>query len=223
MVIQTVLGFYVFAIFVFVLPAFRASDLQTSILEGLSLEESKLVIALGMLTSFHFCLALQGGQFIFMARLVAASAGSDFLMQKSGNQQRAIFWNCNIAISGLWTLITGALIHSHVGGGKLSMPFESPPNVGRVPLITIFTGLYMLVWGCIGMGMGVMRIAPSYYYFLGSVVLYICAMLNFGIVQFALIPEVPAWPTALHNGLTFMLVFLGPYFVQKLHREERRE
>lgn len=222
MAIQTVLGYYVFIVFVFVIPAFRAADLTGPIVEGLSIGQSRFVIALGVLTSFHFCLALQGGQFVFMARLVVAATGTDFLKQKTGNQMRAIFWNANLALSGLWTLITGAVIHANVGGGKLAMPYESPPNVGRLPLMTIFTGLMMLVYGGLGMAMGAMRMAPSYY-FIGSFVLFLYALLNFGIVQFGLIPGAPAWPTALHNGLVFMVVFLGPYFVQKAHVEGRQK
>lgn len=220
MVIQTLLGYYVFIVYVFVLPAKKASNLAEP-LSGLSLASNKFLIVLGILTSFHFCLALQGGQFVFMARLVAAATGEDFLKQKSGNVMRSCFWNANFALSGLWTLITGSLINSQVGSGRLETQFESPPNVGTLPGLTIFVGLLMLVWGIVGIILGLYKSAPAAY-FLGTGIVYIFALLNFGIAQLSTLENANEFggAVALHNGLSFMVVFLGPYFVYKASNEE---
>lgn len=223
MIVQTLLGYYVFVVFVFMLPAYRSVDLTEPIVPGLSISESRTIITMGILTSFHFCLALQGGQFVFLARMIVAASGQDFLKQKSGNQMRSVFWNCNLALAGLWTIITGAIIHSSVGGGELDAVYLSPPNVGRLPLMTIFTGLAMLAWGGLGASLGVMRKAPMFY-FIGCFVVYVFALLNYGIVQFGLIdsPPSPVWPTPMHNGLVFMVTFIGPYFVMKSADESNK-
>lgn len=212
MAVQTVFGYYVFIVFVFLIPAYRAADLTEPSLDGLSLGQSRFIIAMGILTSFHFCLALQGGQFVFMARLVCAATGDNFLAQATGNRMRAIFWNANLALSGLWTLLTGAIVNSNVGGGRLLTNFFSPPNVGVLPGMTIFTGILFLVWGVVGITMAVMKIAP-FAFFVGSAVVYVMGLLNFGIVQFGLLTGPSSGPVALHNGLVFMVVFIGSYFV----------
>lgn len=224
MVVQTILGYYVFAIFVFVIPVFNAVDLDAPSLEGLTLGESRFIIALGILTSFHFCLALQGGQFVFMARLVCAATGTDFLRQRTGAHMRAIFWNANLGLAGVWTLITGALVSAKVDGGKLAMPFVSPPNVGVLPGMTIATGILMIVVAAKGIFIVISRRPLPKFYFPVIALVYVFALLNFGIVQFGQLekPGVPpsAGPVALHNGLVFMAVFLGPYFVHLAIKQE---
>lgn len=223
MVIQTIFGYYVFVIFVFLIPAFRAANLTTPVLEGLSISSSRFLIVMGIFTSFHFCLALQGGQFLFMARLVCAITGEDFLKQTSGNRMRALFWNGNFALSGLWTFISGLLVSVNVGSGRLAMPFVSPPNVGTVPGLTIATGLVMMVWGVLGMAFGASKKAPTFF-FAGTGAVYLLAMLNFGIAQFSTFsgPGTAA-AVALHNGLVFMVVFLGPFFVYTSYKETEAE
>lgn len=211
--VQTLFGYYVFAVYVFVAPAYRAADLEGPILEGLSIGQSRLLIAMGIMTSFHFCLALQGGQFVFYARLICAGTGRDFLKQNTGNTMRAIFWNANLAFSGLWTLITGAVLHANLGGGTLDVPFEVPPHVGKLPSLTIWTGLLLLLFGLAGVALAVSKMrVPSMFYITAGYV-YLSAFLNFTIVQFGVIDGAPSGPIALHAGLVFMVVFLGPYFL----------
>lgn len=221
MVVQTVLGYYVFAIFVFVIPSFNASNLDAPSLVGLSLGQSRFLIALGVLTSFQFCLALQGGQFVFMARLVCAATGRDFLKQKSGARMRAVFWNANLGLAGLWTLITGILITTNVGSGRLEVPFESAPNVGLLPGMTIVTGVLMMSFAIMGIMVAMMRMQVPKLYYAAAGFVYLFAFLNYTIVQFGLLPEPPAGAVALHAGLVFMVVFLGPYFVHVSEREEQ--
>lgn len=223
MAVQTLLGYYVFVFFVFVQPIFRAIDVDAGQPIGLSIGETRFVIAMGIMTSFHFCLALQGGQFVFMARLVCAATGENFLAQKSGNRMRAIFWNGNLALSGLWTLLTGAVVNANTSGGRLSgPPIFSPPNVGLLPGMTIFTGLVLFVWGIAGIVMALMGVAPMAF-FMGSAVVYVLGLLNFGIVQFGLLDGPPGGAVALHNGLVFMVVFIGAYFVHTAANESKQE
>ena len=223
--VQTLLGYYVFIVYTFVRPIFRSVDLAEPILPGLSLGESRFIISMGILTSFNFCLALQGGQFVFMARLVCAATGKDFLKQKSGLKMRAIFWNANTALSGLWTLITGAVINAKVGGGRLEMPFVSPPNVGFLPGLTIVTGLVFLLLGVGGIILAAMNMAVPKAYYIFVAFSYLLGLLNWGIVQFGLIPDdpSPSGAVAMHNGLVFMVVFIGVYFLRLAERERNGE
>lgn len=213
MITQTILGYFVFIVFIFVEPAVVAANLSAPVLVGLSVSSSRLLITMGIFTSFNFCLALQGGQFLFMARLVAACTGTDFLKQTSGNRMRACFWNGNLGLSGLWVLITGIVVQAQVGGGEIPMQYAFPPNVGRLPAFSIVTGIVMIVWGLVGVSMAVTKSAPTWY-FIGTAVTYLVALMNFGIGQFGVFADGGAGgPIALHNGLVFMVVFLGSYFV----------
>lgn len=216
MAIQWALGWYVFCLFVFGLPAIRATDLQEPVLEGLSLGQSRFLITLGIFTSFHLCLSLQGGQFIFFARLVATATHTDYLRQESGERNQAIFWNVNLALFGIWTFITGVLIRSNVGAGKLQQPFFSPPNVGLLPGLTIFTGILMTSYGLLGIAMVFKNISPLLY-FMGAVFVYIVALLNFGVLQFGFISNPPSGAVAMQNGLIFMVIFMAIYFVHKCY------
>lgn len=233
MVIQTLLGYYVFIVFVFLPPVYTARNINEEsdlVLRGLSVGQAKYFIVLGLLTSFNFCLALQGGQFVFFARLISGATGKDFLKQTSGNRMRAIFWNSNFGLSGLYTLIAGALIHSNIGGGKLDEPFISPPIIGRVPLLTIITGLIMMLWGFLGSGSVMMGFKlPNMYYWL-SMAVYVFTYSSFTIIQLGLIanplpapPSVFGNPTAVIGGLVFMTVFLGPYFAYQASQDEKAE
>lgn len=222
MLVQVAMGWYVFAVYVFAIPAKQAADLVEPIL-GLSMGTSRFLITLGLFTSFHFCLALQGGQLIFFARLVSAATGQDFLKQNSGYKMRATFWNGNMALAGLWTFITGCIINAKVGSGTITGVFMFPPNVGRLPGLTIFTGLLMLVWGLCGMALGFLSMTPGSWYYLGTGVVYLLAFLNFVLVQFGKLDDPASAGVAMHAGLIFMVVFLGPYFVYRLNNQEQHE
>lgn len=223
LILQVIAGYFVFIVYVFVQPSFMAADLMAPRLVGLSLGQDKFIIVLGILTSFHFCLALQGGQFVFLCRLISAGTGKDFLKQRSGNRMRAIFWNANLGLAGLWTLITGAIITTEVDGGKLAMSFMSPPNVGLLPGLTIAAGIVMIVFALIGILFVVMRLRAHWIYFAGGAAVYLLLYLNYTIVQFGLMagPESPGFggPIAMHGGLVYMIVFLGPYFVHLTSKE----
>lgn len=219
MTIQWILGWYVFTLFVIALPAIRAMKLQKTTPEGLSLGQSRFLTTLGIFTSFHLCLSLQGGQFIFFARLVAAATRTDFLRQETGERNSAIFWNINLALCGAWTFITGVLIRSNVGAGKLQQPFVSPPNVGVLPGLTIFTGVLMSSYGLLGIGMVFTNNSPLLY-FVGAIFVYIVALLNFGVLQFGFISHPPAGAVVVHNGLVFMVIFMAIFFVHKSYVQQ---
>jgi len=138
---------------------------------------------------------------------------------------RAYFWNGNLAFSGLWTLIAGIIVSANADeSGRLSTPYFGPPNVGVLPGMTVWTGLLLLVWGTLGVILAARgRVVPMMYYVMTAYV-YISAYLNYGIVQFGLFttPDGEASPSgavALHNGLVFMTVFLGAYFLNLMSTE----
>eukprot|EP00737_Agarophyton_chilense_P000418 gb/GEZJ01000469.1/.p1 GENE.gb/GEZJ01000469.1/~~gb/GEZJ01000469.1/.p1 ORF type:complete len:336 (-),score=56.34 gb/GEZJ01000469.1/:343-1350(-) len=226
MAVQSVMGWFVFILFVIALPAVRAAD-RVRFHTFLSPGENRLLITMGILTSFNFCLALQGGQFLFFGRLVSAATGQDFLKSQSGNKMRAVFWNMNLAASGLWTIIAGSLVLSSIGGGKIAEPFMAAPHVGVLPAMTVTAGVLMLIGGLAGAALAASGSSVPGAYYVGAAFVYLFAYLNFTIVQFGQLDVTVVDPidgaTALHGGLVFMVVALGPYFVNKADRERKGE
>lgn len=230
MVVQAILGIYVFITFVVVEPAYKADNLAlavpvTDLVDGAPDEGTQLLtrglykwlITLGILTSAHFCLALQGGQFIFMARLIATATGDDFLKQKTGSKFRAMFWNANMALAGFWTFVFGCTWARNTTDDSL---FMFPPHVGVNIGYVIFVGLLMLFWAGLGVLLAAMpaSINRSFFY-MGSAVVYLFSYLNFTIVQAGLWVGGPK-AIAMHTGLISFVCFLGPYF---LHLSSKKE
>lgn len=214
MVVQNLLGWYVFIVFVFVQPSARAND--TGELFGLSVPMSRFLIILGLFTSFHFCLALQGGQFVFFTRLVGAAEDKNFLMSKSGDKMRALFWNGNLALAGLWTFMLGSILNNRVEAGtfEAGKVFAFPPHVGRSPAFSILVGLLMLFYGLYGMIAGLLTKLPKGIPYYGTgIVVYLFMFLNFTIAQVGLLPTPTPQAIGMHHGLVFMVMVLGPYFV----------
>lgn len=220
MALQTLLGVFTFIIYVFVLPIYEAVDLNAFSVEGLSDSQSSAVVVMGLLTAFHLCLALQGGQFVFMARLVAAGTGTDFLKQKTGARMRAIFWNGNLAFVGLWSMIGGSIIVSNASeDGELSAPFVAPALVGTLPGFLVFTGLAILLFGVGSAALvATNRPIPSLYFLVASIV-YLFGLMNYGIVQFGQFAS-PSGGMSIHNGLVLVVAWLGPYYMSLVKREE---
>ena len=226
--IQSALGWFVFIVYVFAVPAQRAANLlPLGTFNGISLSLHRFLITLGMFTSFHFCLALQGGQFVFMARIIANATNTDFLMQKSGERMRAVFWNGNLALAGLWTFLTGCIVAANSDGATIprtaGLVYRFAPNVGRSPALSIFTGLLMMIWGIYGMLIPLMKLSGGTPYYLGSGLVYFMVYLNFVLVQFGLVANENKFFAGLsmHNGLVFMLHFLPTYFVYRYEQEQR--
>lgn len=223
--VQNVLGWYVFLNYVFIIPAFRISALSAS--PGLSLAATKAVGTMGILSSVAFCLALQGGQFVFICRMLAYGGEKDFLNQRNGAKMRAVFWNMNYALAGLWATVQASIIINGMGAGLTMAPFFAPPNVGRIPLYLLFTGLIMLVWALAGVGISIMGqrtlirnyIIASFPVFLFVLVHYTIGQLGF-IAKNPVPPAVPAAGAAMHNHLVMMVCFLGPYFMWKQTQDD---
>lgn len=225
--VQNILGWYVFLDFVFVIPSYAIAQRTTPMMAGLTVGASKFIGVMGILTSVAFCLALQGGQFIFFARLVAYSSDHDFLNQRNGAKMRAMFWNLNYALAGLWVTIQAGVVLNRVGAGLTPQPFFAPPNVGRIPVYLLLTGLLMILWPLLGIGItmsgntGLVRkyAAASFFVFLFVHVHFTIGQLGF--LAGGPGSAGPAAGASLHNHLVMMLCFLGPYFMLKDAQGER--
>ncbi len=223
--VQNILGWYVFLNYVFIIPAFRISSRPA--FAALSLGATKVVGTMGILSSVAFCLALQGGQFVFICRMLAYGGESDFLNQRNGAKMRAVFWNMNYALAGLWATIQGAVLINGLGAGLTTKPFFAPPNVGRIPLYLLFTGLIMLVWALAGVAISIMgRRSLIRSYIIASFVVFLFVYVHYTIGQLGFIagnpaqPAVPAAGGAMHNHLVMMVCFLGPYFMWKQTQDD---
>lgn len=214
---QFLLSSYVFFLFVIYFNVNGIINAQP--FDGISLRMTKFLRTLGLFNSIHFCFALQGGQFLFMSRLVDATAGGDFMKQSSRDAMRAVFWNANLGLSGIWTLVTGALLTYAYGVRQVMPPYVFPPNVGTLPILTIGTGALMMISAVAGMWNAFSKTAPTSY-FVTSFTVFVVALVNFGIGQFGTFADARmSGAVALHNGLVFMITFLGPYFVFQASRD----
>lgn len=232
MVVQAILGIYVFIAFVVVAPAYRADnapptgvpialdgppdEAATNAYATLSRGLYRWLVTLGIFTSAHFCLALQGGQFIFMARLITSATGEDFLKQKTGSKFRAIFWNANMALAGFWTFVFGCTYARNTTDDTF---FVFPPHVGINIGFVIFVGLLMFFWAAFGVMLALMPNTNRAFYYPGCAFVFLFTYLNFTIVQAGL------WvggteAIAMHTGLVIFVSFLGPYFLYQSSKKE---
>lgn len=226
LVVQTLLSIYVFLLYVFVQPALRARDLLEPLLPGMSVGSSRVLITMGIITSFSFCLALQGGQFLMGARLLAYQkqlAGSPPGLATAAtmhNRVRAAAWSINMLVGGLSTLFAGALLTREVTGTS-TFPafFVAPPHVGVYPVLTVVTGLAMIAFAALGAATAA---AGRMYWALVAATLptYVLMYLNFALVQVGGIGQGRAIEAApLHSGLVAVTVALAPYFAAEWHKE----
>lgn len=214
MVIQMLLGAYVFVMYVFVQPVWRAVDKTDVVPVGLDPSVFRALIVMGILTSFHLCLALQGGQFVFLARLVAADAPDELPLQREANRLRGAFWAGNQALAGLWTSLAGLLLLAKVGSGKTTV-YMYAPHVGRLPMLTFLTGVFNLLYGAYSMWAVAASVSTSVAYYVMGALVFIGTWLNFTIVQFGVIGQA-ARGVSMHCGLVFTVGFLGPYFISHI-------
>eukprot|EP00171_Calliarthron_tuberculosum_P021497 IDg21497t1 len=178
---------------------------------------------------FMGVLALQGGQFVFISRVMAFGGPRDFLNQRAGARMRAIFWNANYAMSGVWATATAAVVIATNGIGITGRYF-GPPNVGRIPLYLLFTGLLMIVWPLVGIFISITnKVSVVRKYAAASFVVFAFVWVHYTIGQlgFLAVEEKqsngPAAGAALHNHLTMMVAFLGPYFMLKQAQEQEHD
>lgn len=219
LVFQTILSVYVFFLYVFLQPALRARDLLEPLLPGMTIGSSRALLAMGILTSFSFCLALQGGQFLMGLRLLTYQrqlAGSPAGFASAAikhNRIRAAAWSINMLVGGLSTTAAGAVLVSQVTGTTTFPAFyAAPPHVGVYPALTLVTGLVMVADAVLGLA------ACAAVRLYGALVVatlptYLLMYANFAAVQVGGIGQGRAIEAApLHTGLVFVTAALAPYF-----------
>ncbi|GAB0496000.1 hypothetical protein MMPV_007310 [Pyropia vietnamensis] len=229
LITQTIQSWFVFIIYVFLIPSYRAHFLTAPIFPFDSIGESRWFITMGILTSVALCLALQGGQFAFGMRLLAYQSPTwrKSHLHASLSVARGLFWNGNMVLAGLSTTIAGLLLLANAGGnggaGRLSPRFfGAPPHVGVFPIMTFVTGLFAMVTGLVGMAACVARHLVKPFLAL-TAVNYIVMYLNFTLVQVGAIENGgPVAAAALHSGLVLLTALIGPYFAFRA-RVERRD
>ncbi|GAB0496003.1 hypothetical protein MMPV_007313 [Pyropia vietnamensis] len=220
LITQTIQSWFVFIIYVFLIPSYRARYLEAPIFPFDSIGESRWFITMGILTSVALCLALQGGQFAFGMRLFAHQSppGKASEADAAKSAARGLFWNGNMVLGGLSTTIAGGLLLAAENGGAGRLGpvfFGAPPHVGVFPLMSLFTGLSMTATGLLGMAASVMSSL-----FTPLLVLtafnYLLAYLNFTIVQVGAIEGGgPPQAAAFHSGLVLLTALIGPYFAYR--------
>jgi len=215
---QTVLSWFVFIIYVFLIPSYRARYLEDPIFPFDTLSASRAFIIMGIFTSVTLCLALQGGQFAFGMRLLGHQSppGKASATHAARAAARGVFWNGNMAFGGLSTAVAGGLLLANAAGnadgGRLTALFGAPPHVGVFPLMTLVTGLLMAVTGLVGVAASVTSGLVRPFLALTGVN-YAFAYLNFTIVQVGAIrPTGPPQAGAFHSGLVLLTALIGPYF-----------
>lgn len=210
MVIQFALSVYVYVIHVLLLPIFSAihdSWYNRDKMGGLSW----FLTVLEIVISTVFCNALQGGQFMFLARLISIEEKSNFFRQSTGDRMRAVFWTICITISGICTVITGAVLYNKFGGWQTD-PYFYSPNIGRLPILTMVTGIVMSLFGLTGTvhAIGHSKVPPRYF-ILGAFV-FVLAWFNFTIAQLSFVGA-SAGAVAMKTGMVFAVFFLSSYFL----------
>lgn len=209
--IQAFISVFVIVIYVFVVPTVHS--VQGPSFEGMSSGENRVLISFGILTSFHFSLALHGALIVLAARLIALDTNQNFMWQRSRTRLFAIVWNGNLGFAGLWTVITGLFIRTHVGPGLLDQPFRSSLNFGRLPGLTVLMGVVLMLLAVLGVIIVLAKARLPAFYLPAVSFVYVLGLLNYSVIQLGLIEKAPASDVALNAGSVFMLVFLGPYFV----------
>lgn len=220
--VQCVLGWFVFLTFVIAAPILNASQAEGTAL--LSAGEQKALILLGnMLGSINFCYALQGGQFIFALRLMAAQKGETDSKEK--NKMRAQVWTANVFLASFSTLFVGCLLQSKDFTSKTA-PVGAPPHVVWQPIISIVCGIVMLAYaGICFAAIGNPAIQKNTMP-IGWVCTTVAMMINFswtfGIVP-GLAPPIPG--SAQHSGLILSVTTLPLFHCLRAHTllEEEEE
>eukprot|EP00177_Eucheuma_denticulatum_P000622 GFKZ01001116.1.p1 GENE.GFKZ01001116.1~~GFKZ01001116.1.p1 ORF type:complete len:386 (+),score=50.31 GFKZ01001116.1:41-1159(+) len=237
MLVQGVLGIYVFTAFAIVNPAYVAANPNVQLdgpgeMDGVpSRSLFRWLTACGIFTSIHMCFALLGGQFMLMGRMVGAASGEDFLKALSGTKLRAVFWHVNWALAGFWTFVFGCSWRANEGtGGDGSMlalagAFELagafaphfPGNVGYM----IFVGLLVLLYAVKGAVLSMKRMGERVVlgYLVGVGVVFFFEFVNYSLVQFGKAAGDQSGPSAVLASLTVAVTALGPYFLWQLQKE----
>eukprot|EP00168_Porphyra_purpurea_P011723 TRINITY_DN2994_c0_g1_i2.p1 TRINITY_DN2994_c0_g1~~TRINITY_DN2994_c0_g1_i2.p1 ORF type:complete len:408 (-),score=113.91 TRINITY_DN2994_c0_g1_i2:96-1148(-) len=204
---QTVMSWFVFIVYVFLLPSYRAHFLTAPIMQFDSVGASRAFITMGILTSAAICLALQGGQFTFGMRLLVHQGEPGKASRTAGAEGRGLFWNGNMVFAGLSTAVAGILLLANgAGAGRVATGiFGAPPHVGVFPLHDAPHGAVNGRHGG-GGGGGDGRVGAAAPFLAVSVANYLLMYCNFTVVQVGAIRPTgpPHGHAAFHSGLVLL-------------------
>ena len=211
LIMQTVLGWFVFTTFVLASPIF--CFIYSEATEIFTKGQMQSLIVLGnMLGSICFCWALQGGQFLMGMRLLSAQRG-DLV---TSNATRAKVWSGNVVAAAFSTLFVGIMLSAE-GFTSTTAPIGLPPHVVWRPMLSIFTGVVMLAYGITGWMASndakVNEYMPSMWV-LTTTMMMLNFSWTFGIVP-GLAPPIPG--AAQHIGLIFSVTILPLFHAHRAH------
>lgn len=230
MLVQAVLGIYVFTAFAVVNPAYVAANPNENfdfakVEDGIPTRSLfRWLTACGIFTAIHMCFALLGGQFMLMARMVGAASGDDFLKALSGTKLRAVFWHINWALAGFWTFVFGCSWRANEGTATADLfPLAGafaphfPGNIGYM----IFVGLLVLLYAAVGAALAIKRMGKVIVlsYLMGVGVVFLFEFVNYSLVQFGKADVALSGPSAVLASLTVAVTALGPYFLWQVEKE----
>lgn len=221
LIIQSVLGWYVFVTYVLAVPLYDADNLAAGRF-GLSLGADRFLIIMGLLTSVSWCAALQSGQFVLAARVRTMILGKADSLKM--HKLRAIVWCALAAMAGVAMAITGAVVLASADGSSPHIPPPAyPPHVNIYPEMTLCTGLVTIVWAALGL-LGSMSSNKGllglfhHTWFVTFMVNLITFALVFGKVPMGAL----AAPSAQHCVLVFAFTVLPIVFTSKIVEWDER-
>lgn len=223
MFVQLVLSTFTFTIYGVIQPIFNIIDEGPGTIDGIVHREREIIMVFSLLTAASLGLALQGGQHIFFARLVAAATQTDFMKHKSGNRPRAFFWNFNMGAAGIWLIGTGGIIIESTRNNFTDRILRFGINTGSVPGMQVWTGIMLIIWGIVGELMALRKCGAPPVYYMGSVLVYVMSFLNFTLVQLGTTPNGPVGIGCANTGLVLVFTFLGPYFVHLMSKDNEQK
>jgi hypothetical protein len=153
LVVEGLIGWFVFLLFVFVNPAMDAAATPGVPSPWETRQNFNTFVAMGILASAGYCAALLGSQFAFTASLWSLSKGED-------NQNEAYFRSRGVAysflvfITGLWLLIAG---------GVSSLLLPGPVNVVQPVIFVVWPGIFVAT-GCLAMATGGFGIVSGFFH-----------------------------------------------------------
>lgn len=220
LIVQSILGWFVFITYVIALPAYNADHLEVlqnnMTTNGFSKGLERFLIFLGIVTSVVWCAALQAGQFILAARVMAMLKGKydSYKMHKL----RAAVWTALALLAGVAIFLSACLVLAKKDGDTPFLPPPAfPPNVNIYPQILIVTGLLTMPWAALGLAGAITgsRAFLSAFNRLWFVVFF-ANLVPFAMVLGKVPAGVLAGPAAQHAVLTFAYTFLPVIFTSKL-------
>jgi hypothetical protein len=215
LVVQSVLGWFVFFTYVFAVPLYAADKLREGRF-GLALGLDRFLIVLGIVTSVSWCAALQAGQFILAARCMRLIAGKS--ESRKTLALRAAVWAAFTALAGAATSLTGVLVLAKADSSSPHLPPPAyPPNVSIYPELLVATGLVTLMWGLLGVSAALSDKAALLSLFNGTwFALFFINLVTFALVLGKAPDGVLAFAAAQHSVLSFAYTLLPVIFTGKM-------